>query len=202
MASTVKVAVAALYLAQVDHGRRSLDDTINGVSARSLMKRMLVHSDNRATDILLKDLGGPTRASRLAAAERGQRASRRPHDRAAAVGQARPVGPPRFEHADGDGRPAPPDLSGRADQAAEPQLSARPDGAVRNRQEPDEGAASGRSDRAQDRHPQRPHRRRRVHHHARRASRCGGDLHARRQRPAAHHRRRRRARSTTDSRRH
>src|SRR4051795_4831854 len=60
MASTVKVAVAALYLAQVDHGRRSLDDTINGQSARSLMKRMLVHSDNRATDILLKDLGGPT----------------------------------------------------------------------------------------------------------------------------------------------
>ncbi len=60
MASTVKVAVAALYLAQVDHGRRSLDDTINGQSARSLMRRMLVHSDNRATDILLRDLGGPT----------------------------------------------------------------------------------------------------------------------------------------------
>ncbi|MEO6225635.1 MAG: serine hydrolase [Sphingomicrobium sp.] len=60
MASTVKVAVAALYLAQVDHGRRSLDDTINGVPARRLMARMLIHSDNRATDILLKDLGGPT----------------------------------------------------------------------------------------------------------------------------------------------
>ena len=59
MASTVKVAVAALYLAQVDHGRRSLDDTINGVSARSLMSRMLIHSDNRATDILIRDLGGP-----------------------------------------------------------------------------------------------------------------------------------------------
>jgi len=59
MASTVKVAIAALYLAQVDHGRRSLDDTINGTSARSLMKRMLIHSDNVATDILLKDLGGP-----------------------------------------------------------------------------------------------------------------------------------------------
>ena len=59
MASTVKVAVAALYLAQVDHGRRSLDDTINGVSARTLMDRMLMHSDNRATDILLADLGGP-----------------------------------------------------------------------------------------------------------------------------------------------
>lgn len=60
MASTVKVAVAALYLAQVDQGRRSLDDTISGQSARSLMQRMLIHSDNRATDILLKDLGGPT----------------------------------------------------------------------------------------------------------------------------------------------
>ena len=59
MASTVKVAVAALYLAQVDNGRRSLDDTINGQSARSLMRRMLVHSANRATDILLADLGGP-----------------------------------------------------------------------------------------------------------------------------------------------
>jgi beta-lactamase class A len=60
MASTVKVAIAALYLAQVDNGRRSLDDTINGQSARSLMARMLIHSDNRATDMLLKDLGGPT----------------------------------------------------------------------------------------------------------------------------------------------
>src|SRR3954468_10366228 len=60
MASTVKVAIAALYLAQVDHGRRSLDDTISGVSARSLMARMLIHSDNRATDMLLRDLGGPT----------------------------------------------------------------------------------------------------------------------------------------------
>lgn len=59
MASTVKIAVAALYLAQVDHGRRSLDDTINGVSARTLMSRMLIYSDNRATDVLLKDLGGP-----------------------------------------------------------------------------------------------------------------------------------------------
>jgi beta-lactamase class A len=59
MASTVKVAIAALYLAQVDHGRRSLDDTINGTSARTLMARMLIHSDNRATDILLADLGGP-----------------------------------------------------------------------------------------------------------------------------------------------
>jgi beta-lactamase class A len=61
MASTVKVAVAALYLAQVDHGRRSLDDTIKGIPARRLMARMLIHSDNRATDMLLGDLGGPGR---------------------------------------------------------------------------------------------------------------------------------------------
>ena len=59
MASTVKVAVAALYLAQVDHGRRSLDDTIDGVPVRWLMNRMLINSENRATDILLRDLGGP-----------------------------------------------------------------------------------------------------------------------------------------------
>jgi beta-lactamase class A len=59
MASTVKVAIASLYLAQVDHGRRSLDDTIRGQSARSLMGRMLIRSDNVATDILLNNLGGP-----------------------------------------------------------------------------------------------------------------------------------------------
>jgi beta-lactamase class A len=33
---------------------------INGQSARGLIRRMLVHSDNRATDILLADLGGPS----------------------------------------------------------------------------------------------------------------------------------------------
>jgi len=59
MASTVKVGIAALYLAQVDNGRRSLDDTINGQSVRGLMRRMLVFSDNRAADILFKDVGGP-----------------------------------------------------------------------------------------------------------------------------------------------
>ena len=59
MASTVKVAIAALYLAQVDNGRRSLDDTINGQPVRMLMRRMLVFSDNHAADILFKDVGGP-----------------------------------------------------------------------------------------------------------------------------------------------
>ena len=60
MASTVKVAIAANYLAQVEFGRRSLDDTIRGRSARSLMEAMLIHSDNNATDMLLRDLGGPS----------------------------------------------------------------------------------------------------------------------------------------------
>ena len=59
MASTVKVGIAALYLAQVDNGRRSLDDTINGQPVRFLMRRMLVFSDNRAADILFRDVGGP-----------------------------------------------------------------------------------------------------------------------------------------------
>jgi beta-lactamase class A len=53
------VAVAAAYLAQVDHGRRTLEDRIAGTSARRWMELMLIRSDNRATDILIKDLGGP-----------------------------------------------------------------------------------------------------------------------------------------------
>lgn len=59
MASTVKVAVAATYLAQVDAGLRSLDDQSGGLSAARLMELMLIHSDNHATDQLLAMLGGP-----------------------------------------------------------------------------------------------------------------------------------------------
>lgn len=60
MASTVKIAIAANYLAQVEHGRRSLEDLIRGRSAATLMEAMIIHSDNQATDLLLSDLGGPT----------------------------------------------------------------------------------------------------------------------------------------------
>src|SRR3954468_19880551 len=59
MASTVKVAIAALYLSQVDHGQKTLDDTIHGQAVRSLMAKMLIYSDNHAADILFKDVGGP-----------------------------------------------------------------------------------------------------------------------------------------------
>src|ERR1700760_4548497 len=59
MASTVKVAIAALYLSQVDHGMRSLDDNIQGAPARTWMARMLIYSDNHAADVLFKADGGP-----------------------------------------------------------------------------------------------------------------------------------------------
>jgi beta-lactamase class A len=59
MASTVKVAVAANYLAQVEAGQRDLDERISGATASQLMARMLIHSDNQATDALLAAVGGP-----------------------------------------------------------------------------------------------------------------------------------------------
>ncbi|MFN3944042.1 MAG: serine hydrolase [Allosphingosinicella sp.] len=59
MASTMKIAVAAAYLAEVDAGRRSLHETAGGATALSLMDRMMVRSDNRATDLLVEMLGGP-----------------------------------------------------------------------------------------------------------------------------------------------
>lgn len=59
MASTMKIAVAAAYLDQVDSGRRSLNTQIAGQSARSLIEAMMVKSNNTATDILIKNLGGP-----------------------------------------------------------------------------------------------------------------------------------------------
>ena len=64
MASTMKIAVAAAYLAEVDAGRRSLDDMIGNVSARTLMDVMITRSDNRATDLLLATLGGPAPVDR------------------------------------------------------------------------------------------------------------------------------------------
>ena len=59
MASTMKIAVAATYLAQVDAGRRTLSDTYGGTTAASLMDAMITRSDNHATDSLLAMLGGP-----------------------------------------------------------------------------------------------------------------------------------------------
>ena len=59
MASTMKIAVAAAYLEQVDRGFRSLDDPLAGSTAGALMDAMITRSDNRATDLLIATLGGP-----------------------------------------------------------------------------------------------------------------------------------------------
>jgi beta-lactamase class A len=59
MASTMKIAVAAAYLTEVDAGRRRLDETIGATSALTLLEQMLIHSNNQSTDILIATLGGP-----------------------------------------------------------------------------------------------------------------------------------------------
>lgn len=59
MASTMKVAVAAAYLTEVDEGRRTLGDPIGTTTAGALMDAMITRSDNRATDLLMATLGGP-----------------------------------------------------------------------------------------------------------------------------------------------
>jgi beta-lactamase class A len=70
MASTMKIAVAAMYLAEVDAGRRSLHETIDGVSASRLLDTMITRSDNRATDQLMLSLGGPAAVDRWLRAHR------------------------------------------------------------------------------------------------------------------------------------
>ncbi len=64
MASTVKLAIAAAYLADVDQGRRSLGDMIVGRPAAKVLELMIVRSDNYATDQLLAALGGPVAIQR------------------------------------------------------------------------------------------------------------------------------------------
>jgi beta-lactamase class A len=78
MASTVKVAIAALYLSQVDHNQKTLDDTIKGVPVRTWMNKMLIHSDNHAADVLFADVGGPSAVHRWLASNgvRGVRVDR------------------------------------------------------------------------------------------------------------------------------
>ena len=85
MASTVKVAIAATYLSQVDAGKRSLATMIAfdekrrlasegigqslphpgiALSAANYIELMLTVSDNSATDMLLAQLGGPAAVER------------------------------------------------------------------------------------------------------------------------------------------
>lgn len=81
MASTFKVAVAGTVLAQVESGRLSLDQLVPidsdlivpsdgladafrfpgvSVSIRNLIEGMITQSDNTATDVLVRLVGGPT----------------------------------------------------------------------------------------------------------------------------------------------
>ena len=189
MASTVKVAVAALYLAQVDHGRRSLDDRISGQSARSLMRAMLIRSDNRATDVLMRDLGGPQVLDSWLR-DNGVRGLRVDRNIAQLLRAKRDL----WDRRDSSTPVAMVDLlsriyKGGADQPEQPQLPARRDGPVHDRQEPDARSAAVRNaGRAQDRHAQRLFERRRLHQHARRPPAGDRGLRPRRRRPAAHHR--------------
>lgn len=64
MASTVKLAIAATYLSEVDQGRRSLDDMISGRTAAKVMASMVIRSDNFAADQLLAAVGGPVAVQR------------------------------------------------------------------------------------------------------------------------------------------
>jgi beta-lactamase class A len=63
MASTVKIAIAGTYLAGVDAGRLSLDQTFGrgrrAPNASRLMEAMLIRSNNSASDVLLRAVGGP-----------------------------------------------------------------------------------------------------------------------------------------------
>lgn len=59
MASTVKLAIAAAYLTEVDEGRRSLNEVIHGRTAAKVMEAMIVRSDNLAADQMFATLGGP-----------------------------------------------------------------------------------------------------------------------------------------------
>lgn len=91
MASTVKVAVATMYLAEVDAGRRSLGKMITldesmrtgsdgigklmphhgvSLSAANLIELMLTVSDNTASDMLVADLGGTQAVQRWLDAHR------------------------------------------------------------------------------------------------------------------------------------
>lgn len=94
MASTFKVAVAMAVLARVDSGRLALDDSLEVLprdfrrppsqvadtvgpgggktTVRTLVRSMLVFSDNTATDALMRHLGGP-RAVQAHLASRGIR---------------------------------------------------------------------------------------------------------------------------------
>ena len=160
---------------------------------------MLIFSDNHATDILFKDLGGP-HALQAWLDDNGVTGLRVDRTIAQLLRSKRDL----WDRRDSSTPVAMVDLLRRIYKAELIKPESRNylldrDGAVRNRQEPDEGAASWGSGRAQDRHARRPRRRRRLHHLARRSARCSRDLHPRRRPTVRAPSPRPRGRSTTAS---
>ena len=200
MASTVKVAIAALYLAQVDNGRRSLDDTINGQSARSLMAP---DADPQ------RQSSRPTSCSRTSAARprstTGSTTTASPGLRVdRTIAQLLHSKRDLWDRRDSSTPVAMVDLLRRIYKAEliKPEsrnylldLMAQCQ-TGKNRMK---AMLPGRSDRAQDRDARWACRRRRLHHHARRPPGCGRDLHPRREPTARERSPRPRARFTTDS---
>jgi len=70
MASTVKLAIAATFLTEVDQGRRRLDDMIAGRPAAKVLELMVVRSNNIAADQLLATVGGPIAVQQWLASHR------------------------------------------------------------------------------------------------------------------------------------
>lgn len=92
MASTFKIAVAGTVLARVDAGKLSLDQLVAidpamtapsagiaevfpfpgvSLSVKNLIESMIVRSDNTATDVLIKLVGGPGAVTRWVKAQGG-----------------------------------------------------------------------------------------------------------------------------------
>ena len=187
MASTVKVAVAAAYLSQVDHGRRSLYDKISGQSAYRLMERMMIHSDNRATDILIRDLGGPKGLQDWVRFN-GLQNLRVDRTIARLLAAFAIHSIPFFQYPPGDGRVAPPPRQGQCPETAESVAPHGPDGPLRDGEKPHpRTSAMGNASREQAGDAEQLHERRRLHHAFERPAHRGRLLRPRRfQSPADH----------------
>ncbi len=59
-ASVGKLLSAVVYLDQVEHGQRTLDDKLNGITAREHIQRMVAKSDNESWHAINDELGHPT----------------------------------------------------------------------------------------------------------------------------------------------
>ena len=147
----------------------------------SLMERMMIHSDNRATDILIRDLGGPAGSQDWVRFQRALQFARRPDDCAVCS----PTSATLWDARDSSTPLAMVDLLRRLDKGNVLKPESRSylmdlmgrcaTGKNRIRRP----APVGNAGRAQDRHPERLHQRRRLHHLAERSSELRSRMFAR-----------------------